>query len=92
MKLYRILLYKAYFDKGLQLTNYFKYLFGFAGIFSLIDAQQAIYIGIFYCLFCFLFGWWWYSYGLTDTENEIGNRFNPFQREVRKRLSHKRFK
>lgn len=92
MKLFRLLLLKAYFDKGWSLTNYFKYLFAFAGIFNFIDGVQALIIGFFYIIFCFCFGWAWYNFGIIDTENEINNIYNPFQREVREKLNVKRFK
>ena len=83
---------KAYFDKGWALTNYFKYAFAFVGLYDLVDAGQALFIGMGYCIFCFLFGWWWFNTGVIDTENEINNLYNPFQREVREKLKKKTFK
>lgn len=44
---------------------------------------------IFYAFINLLIGWAFYNYGLVDTENEIQNKFNPFQREVRERLKRK---
>jgi len=92
MKYFKILLYKSYFDKGWAITNYFKYLFAFSGFFKLIDITQAIYIGIFYIIFCFWLGWYWFNRGIIQTENEINNVFNPFQVEIRKKLKGKKFK
>lgn len=92
MKFYRLLLIKAYFDKGLGLTNYFKYILAFVGIFQLINAKTGIILALSYIIFCLLLGWIWYKYQLIETENEINNIYNPFQREVRERLSKKRFK
>jgi len=86
MKFYKFLLIKAYFDKGYGLTNYFKYLLAFVGIFDLIDAKTAIYSILIYLLFCFILGWAWFKFGFVDTENEIQNRFNPFQKEIRRKL------
>lgn len=82
-KTYKLLLWKAYFDKGWGLSNYFKYFIAFAGIFNFIDGVTAVYIGFAYIIFCFIFGWLWYRRGFIDTENEIQNHFNPFQREIR---------
>ncbi len=90
MKLFKLLLLKAYFDKGLSLTNYFKYILAFVGIFELIEIKQALWIGIIYCVLCFFLGWIWYKKGIIDTENEINNIFNPFQREVRKKLKNRK--
>lgn len=86
MRAYKLLLWKAYFDKGWSLTNYFKYLLAFGGIFQLIDAKQGIIIAVVYVLLCFIVGWIWFNAGLIDTENEVQNVFNPFQREVREAL------
>lgn len=87
MKAFKLLLWKAYFDKGLGLTYYFKYLIAFGGIFKFIDGKTAIFTGIIYLFSCFILGWLWYNFGLIDVENEVGNIYNPFQREVRQKLS-----
>lgn len=86
MRFYRILLVKAYFEKGLSLTNYIKYIFAFAGIFDFIDGKTAVIFGTFYILFCYFLGRVWFKRGLIETENEINNLFNPFQKEVRDKL------
>ena len=92
LKFFRILLIKAYFDKGWGLTHYFKYLYAFAGIFDFINQKTAIITGIIYILCCFIIGFIWYQFGIIETENEISNIFNPFQREVREKLNGERFK
>jgi len=86
MKFYKILLAKAYFDKGLGLTNYIKYILAFAGIFDFIDGKTALIFAVVYIFFCYILGRYWYSMGIIETENEINNLFNPFQKEVRKKL------
>ena len=86
-RFYTLFLHKAYFDRGWALTNYFKYLFAFVGIFELINVSAAIWIGIAYVIFCYFAGMFFYKFGLVDVENEIANKFNPFQREVRKHLN-----
>lgn len=86
MRAYKLLLWKAYFDKGWALTNYFKYIFAFVGIFNLVSARNAIYLGVIYGVSCLLIGWIWYKCGFIETENEINNIFNPFQKEIRAKL------
>ena len=86
MNLYKILLLKRYFDVGLGLTQYFKYIVAFAGIFRIIDGFQALILVTLYLVFCFVLGFIWLKYGFYEIENEISNRFNPFQTEVRAKL------
>jgi len=81
-RLYRPLLWKAYFDKGFGLTNYFKYillLFGWATS----DVRTTIIIGIAWAVGCLILGRLWFHYRLIDTEQEIINLFDPFANEVR---------
>ena len=85
MRLFKTLLWKAYFDKGFSLTNYFKYallLFGWATA----DVKTTITIGIVWCVVCLVLGRVWFHYKLVETEIEIVNLFDPFAREVRKSL------
>lgn len=88
---YKILLWKAYFDKGFGLTNYLKYvllLFGWATN----DAKTTIIIAITWACSCLLIGRLWYYYRIIDIENEVSNAFNPFAVEVRRAVKKKRFK
>ena len=85
MKFYKTLLLKAYFDKGLGLTSYFKYMIAFYGMSS-VNVKSTMLIGIIYGFFCFFLGWIWYQFKFIETENEISNLFNPFQREVREKI------
>ena len=79
-------MYKLYFDKGLALSNYFKYLIAFYGLASL-DLKATMYIAFGYAFFCVALGWFWINYRLIETEAEISNILNPFQREVREKLN-----
>ena len=84
-KVSKFLLWKFYFDKGMGLTNYFKYLivaFGFASN----DVKNTLIIAFAYTIFSFFLGWFWCHYGWTDIETEVGNRFNPFCSDVRTHL------
>lgn len=90
---------KRYFDTGLGLTNYFKYLIAFFSVYSLdknIPIEWTMLLGFFYLIFCIVLGYYWVHKKLIDAENEINNLLNPFQREVRHKLKlsseSKRFK
>lgn len=84
----KILISKAYFDKGYGLTNYF---FKLVAVFGLTTgfAKATFIVLFFYTGLCYVLGRFWFNTGLLDTENEIQNRFNPFQKEVRKALKEK---
>lgn len=81
----KYLIAKAYFDKGLGLTNYVKYLIAFFGVASL-NVKSTMIIGSVYLILCYILGRLWYKFKLVETENEISNRFNPFVREVRENI------
>lgn len=86
MRFYKLLLQKAYFDKGLGVTNYFKYLIAFFGIAS-NDAKTTLMIGFIYGICCYFIGLIWYKFKIIETENEVQNRFNLFQVEVREKIN-----
>lgn len=86
---YLICLHKSYLDKGLTLTNYFKYLIALFGVYSLaekIDLKITIIIAILYPICCYLLGMYWFKSNFILAENEVGNIYNNFQREVRRKL------
>jgi len=81
-KHYKLMLWKAYFDKGYGVSSYFKYLIAFYGISSL-DVMVTMIIALIYGFSCFFVGWAWYKYKLVDAECEVQNVVNPFVREMR---------
>jgi hypothetical protein len=62
-----------------------KYVIASYGLFA-ADIRNLLIVGLVWLIFCLLMGKLWYDYRLAETENEIQNRFNPFQKQVRKRL------
>ncbi|MAH51805.1 hypothetical protein CMI37_38670 [Candidatus Pacearchaeota archaeon] len=85
MKYYRLMLWKAYFDKGYGVTSYFKYLIAFYGMSSL-DVSLTMILGMFYGVSCFFIGYFWYKCKLVDAEHEVNNVVNPFIREMRDKM------
>lgn len=85
MNFYNLCLIKAYFDKGYALTYYFKVvIYGFG--LATRDLKNTIIIALIYGIFCFFLGYSWFKFRFIDAENEVNNRFNPFVKEVRKKL------
>ena len=86
---YKINLYKAYFDKGLGLTNYLKYfilLFGIYEVLSIKNVTITFIMAILYAVGCFFLGWFWYKSDFIKAEIEVGNNFNLFVKEMRKKI------
>jgi len=82
-------LHKRYFDIGYSITNYLKYfilLFGAVSFQKNISLNLTIYIAFAYIIFCYIFGWAWVKFGWYEAEIEVGNHFNIFVNEVRKKL------
>jgi len=95
VRFYKTLLIKKYFDIGLGLTSYIKYVIAFIGLYSVgkdIDMNYTVILGVAYLFFCFILGYLWVKFELIHTENEINNIFNPFQNQVREKLEIEKFK
>jgi len=83
LRWFKPLLAKAYFDKGMSLTNLLKYAVALFAI-KIPSSKYAILAGVLYVIFCYILGRLWFKLKLIETEIEIGNIFNPFVREMRK--------
>lgn len=82
---FRILLCKRYFETGLSILNYAKYVAGGYTAKAALDNDNvlAVVIAGGYACLCFFVGWFWHRYRLVTLEIEIGNRFNDFVNEMR---------
>jgi len=82
---FKLLLLKAYFDKGYGFTSPVKWLLAVLGITS--QDYKIILVGtFFYVVSCFIFGWLFYKYDWIRAQAEIDNRFNLFQQQMRKKF------
>jgi hypothetical protein len=86
LRFFKILLWKAYFDKGWSLSSYLKYAVALFAV-RVPNVKIGVVVAGIYGIFCFIAGWWWFKLKLIETENEIQNIFNPFQREMREKIN-----
>lgn len=88
MKYYKFALHKSYFEKGLSLTNFFKWFIAIFGVSNYTYANNVnltFYLLIIYLIGCYFLGWAWYNKGFVQAETEVSNQFNCFVKEMRKR-------
>lgn len=79
---YKVLLQKAYLDKGWNLTAYPKYAIVLFGVAS-ENLFWTLLIGFIYLICCYILGLCWYKYKIIEVEYEIRNRFDRFIKEMR---------
>ena len=79
---WRFLLYKRYFDVGYGITSYVKYFIAFFGLSSL-NVGKTLLLGLLYAVLCSVVGYFWFRGDFAEVDQEIGNRFNLFVREMR---------
>lgn len=90
-KAYKLALHKSYFDKGYGITSYVKYLIAFFGLAS-SNVKTTLTIGIIYAVTCYILGRILYKIGYVEAEAEVGNQYNQFQKEMRKKLKIEKLK
>ncbi len=92
MKLYKLAFYYSSFNTGYSLTSPIKWV---AGVFGIGAATQGnslywILLGAFvYFVMCIIVGIICYKFGWVDAVSEVGNKYNPFVKEVREKLETK---
>jgi hypothetical protein len=82
---FKLCLWKGYFEKGMALTIYLRYMLIFFGLTS-TNVKLMLSLGIIWGLTSFILGFLWFKYGWINAEQEVSNRFNLFVGEVRKKL------
>jgi len=88
-RLWRPLVAKAYFDKGMGELSIVKYAVALFAI-KIPSSKYAILAGVGYVIFCYIFGRWCYNHKVVEIEQEIGNMFNPFVREMREKYNNRK--
>ena len=86
MKFYKIAFLEACFNKGYGTTAPLKYLVALIGISNAIVTERMLataIAGFGYVIFCFILGYILYSVQYVDAQMEVGNRFNPYIKEMR---------
>ena len=85
MKFFKFALHKRYFDTGRGVIDYLKYPLVLLGL-AIPNVKMIIAVASVYAMISYILGWWWVNKGMMDAENEVSNKFNPFVREVRRKL------
>jgi len=89
VRFYKFCKLKAYFERGYSLTNPLKYLIVLLGLaegFTTNSLNNTLALACLYLFSCFFIGWGWFRYGLVLAEQEVGNQFNLFVKEMRKKI------
>lgn len=87
MRFYKMMLWKAYLDKGLGLMNYVTKVFMVIGIgagFQGTSLATIAGLAVIYSVACLVIGRLWFYFKLIDAEIEVQNKVNPFVTEMRK--------
>lgn len=85
----RVLLLKVYFDKGMSILNYFTkvaLVIGIGAVIQDFSYKKVALMGVGYAVFAFIVGFLWLHFELMEREQELYNRVDPFQRQVREKL------
>lgn len=84
---YKLCLWKSYLEKGLSILNYVKYLVAFFALASK-DIYVTFIVAIAFGILSFFLGWWWYRSEFMKAETEVGNNYNLFVKQMRRKLKH----
>lgn len=84
MRFLKFALQKAYFDEGYGLTSYFKYAIAVFGVASL-DVSTTMIMFFVYGIICYFLGLWSFKSGFKEAQIEVGNIYNLFVKQMRKK-------
>ncbi len=85
--IYRILLQKAYFERGNSWLSYLRY---FSLSTFLISLEIGFIANVIYAFSAYVIGRTLYHKGIVEIENEISNNFNRLALELRKNMAKKK--
>ena len=76
---------KNYFAYG---KSIFGFIYGLIALFGIASQKWklTLLIGIVYYIFAYFFGKFLYNHKWVDADNEAGNIFNPFVRQMRSKI------
>lgn len=89
MRFYKLAFLYSSFNTGYSVTSPIKWVATAFGIGSAIQGYSLMWIAIgaiFYFIFCMGVGFLCFKYGWIDAVNEVSNRYNPFVKEMRKKV------
>ena len=95
MKLYKIALWKHWFDVGYGVSSPLKWVLGIIGIGELVNGapvSSIIKVALIYGIFCFVFGWLWYKIGMAIAMQEVNNQYDLFAKQLREKFNIGKFK
>lgn len=73
---------KAYFDKGMDILNYGKYIIAALGI-ATDNIKTILILAGSFAVAAYIVGLIWFKLKFIDAELEVYNRVNPFVRDMR---------
>lgn len=91
----KIMKQKRYFELGYGVTSYIKIIVAVVGIGGIAAGGSKLLIALMlflYGVFCYIFGWAFIKYHWYEADIEVGNIFNLFVKEMRKKLKIEKFK
>lgn len=83
-----VLIWKKRFEIGYGLTSLPKWIVAVFGVGEVVNKNYTVVL-VGACIFtalCVIVGWAWMKYGWYEAEIEIGNMYNLFVKEMRKKL------
>src|SRR3972149_9458017 len=85
-RFWNLMIWKTWFDIGNGWTGYITKVLVIVGIGFAVDDIKNVFLiiilGIIYAGINFLIGWAYIKYGLLETQQEINNIYNPFEKQV----------
>ena len=87
MKLYKLAFFYSAFNQGYSLTSPIKWVAATFGIGAAIQNYNLLWIlfgSVIYFILCLVTGILCFKYGWVDAMAEVGNKYNPFVKQMRK--------
>ena len=88
MRFYKFALWKAYFEKGYSVLSYPKWVIGVFGVGEVVNKNylMVLFGAFLFFLLCIIVGLIWYKKGIAQAEAEVGNQYNLFVKQMRRKI------